>query len=341
MADFYETPQQPDKPKEAVEEVAETTQEGGTPDFFDEIFGIRENGFSVPVEENQGVPETQENVTGDQRQETAEQKAAREAEERSYRYWQSEADKRQNRIRELEEKLAREAQQRQLPPRDPNTGQFVPMQERGLPFQETGQPTSEVFPPPPARPKPPPGFSRAEAAADDRSPSAEYLNQIDDWNAQMAEYTADKLDYIEIQRITETERQKMEQMQQMQAAQARAAQQQGIREISKHLRDGYRFTDEQVVDFVQTMSNPNSITVDNLAKLYAMSKGIDIGAGGRQQSNQQVQPPSRDFLQQQRTQQVPNTMGVIPAQNGNVNGKDQIDLLVDDMVNISKRSSPW
>ena len=82
------------------------------------------------------------------------------------------------------------------------------------------------------------------------------------------------------------------------------------------------------------MSNPNSITIDNLVQLYRLQNG-----GG----NQQAAPaaPSQSFQQTKNAQQVPSSMGVMPSGQSNVDGRSMEDKIMDTMVGDFNSKNPW
>ena len=85
---------------------------------------------------------------------------------------------------------------------------------------------------------------------------------------------------------------------------------------------------------MQTMSNPESLTMDNLVQLYRMQKGSG--------QTVQTQPtgPSDTFNQQARAQQVPSPMGVLPAQQNESTASSE-DNIMDSMISGYKKSNPW
>ena len=86
---------------------------------------------------------------------------------------------------------------------------------------------------------------------------------------------------------------------------------------------------------MQTMSNPQSLTIDNLVQVYRMQKG-----SGQQPQTQVPAQPSDTFNQQARAQQVPSPMGVIPAQQNETGGNTE-DNIMDSMISGYKKSNPW
>lgn len=323
-----------------AEPVKEQEANSGAQESTDQLWNSLvggDNPFIVPEDTSQKPQQQKENPVN----ETEEQRKQRELDERSYRYWQSQADKRQAELERTRQELEalKSGATRNLPPRDPNTGQFV-HEQQSIQAQQQPVQQQETFPAPPPRPQQPRGFSRAEAYADDRSESARYLDELDRWNADMQEYNAVKVEYSQIMQQQALDKQRMEFEQRERARQAQIAQQRQISSIAAKLRDGYRMSDQQVSEFFQEMSNPRSLSIENLYKLYALNHGIPI-ENSNQQQQQQVAQPSADFQQQQKAQQAPNPMGVMPAFGTTAQNRDPVDILMDDMVNMSKRDNPF
>ena len=270
-----------------------------------------------------------------------------EAEANSFRYWQSQADKRQNRIVELEERLkSLESGQTQqvmqttdvppqgaLPPRNPDNGQFVAQGRQELP---------EVFPDPPQKPQRPRNFSRSEAYADDNSESARYLDELDDWRTQMTEYSEYRNRWQTMKNEEREKKRQFEAKRMRQQEQIRQQQIQKLNSIANHLKQGYQASDDQIADFMKDMSNRTSLTVDNMWKLYALNKGIPINGVPQQEGApiENLQQPSPEFIQQQRAQQVPNPMGVLPA-NSSHSAKSEVDIAVDEMLRMARAENPF
>jgi len=314
----------------------ETPETGNNEDVWTQLMGASNPFINPIVEESseEAVANVQPTVANPQNTDEARQA---ELEEKSRSYWQSQADKKQNRIAELEAQVAQAGNAQQLPPRNPNTGQFVPQNPN---YQEpvVQTPETQGFPEAPAQPEMPIGFSRVDAQSDDRSESARYLNDVSKWQADMTMYNSQKIDYVEANRKLESQQTRAEQERQNYARQAYAAQQNEMSNLKKTLKEGYMLDDTQVTDFVNQMSSKDSISVDNLVRLYAMNQGIQLPA--LQQKQTPAMKPSSSFMQQQSTQQVPNAMGVLPA-IGNGAAKSDIDRLTDEMVDMSTSNSDW
>ena len=234
-----------------------------------------------------------------------------------YAYWQSQADKYKNELAEMKKT------------------QEVPAQTQ-QPVQETANTPVEEFPPAPERPKRPRSFSREEAYTDPNSESARYLDAKEDWDEQMVEYNTlhtqyqnavlqEKFDKMENQRVEEAKRQ--------QSAQAAAKQQ---AEVLNYVTGHHGMNDNEAKDFMTKMSDPSSITIDNLVQLYRMQQG-----GAIPQQNAAPAQPSETFQQAKNAQQVPSPMGVMPSGQSNVDGRSLEDKMMDSMIGNFNDKNPW
>jgi len=238
--------------------------------------------------------------------------------ERRFQYWQSEADKVKNENHQLK------AQMQQIA-----MAQQAQVQQAQAPAQET-----EEFPPPPEKPMEPAGFNRAEAMEDPRSPSAQYLNQLDGWRDDIVEYNAIKNQYdttLLREQFEANEQQRVNEIRKQQAYQAQTAQ---MNDIYHQVQGQHGLSAEEATEFMNTMSQPDSLTIDNLVNLYRMQKGSG------QPTNQQPTGPSQTFNQQARAQQVPSPMGVLPAQQ-NESTQSAEDSIMDSMITGYKKNNPW
>ena len=207
--------------------------------------------------------------------------------------------------------------------------QQAQMQQAQAPAQE-----AEEFPPPPEKPMEPAGFNRAEAMEDPRSPSAQYLNELDSWRDDIVEYNAIKNQYettLLREQFEANEQQRINEIRKQQAYQAQTAQ---MNDIYQQVQGQHGLSAEEAAEFMNTMSQPDSLTIDNLVNLYRMQKGSG------QPTNQQPTGPSQTFNQQARAQQVPSPMGVLPAQQ-NESTQSAEDSIMDSMISDYKKSNPW
>jgi len=297
----------------------ETNQNTDTPSQGSEQLSVEEAFFTseeqpTVTNETVGTPETQETPAGDGSNLNIEQTQT-ENDERRFQYWQSEADKAKNENAKLKEQLNQQPQPQQAQP--------APAEQKPV----------EEFPPPPKKPETPLGFNRAEAMEDPNSASAQYLNKLENWRDDIIQYNSLKSEYNTALVNEKLERQEEIRVNNIKRAQARQHQNNQLRGIHERVQGEFGLTPQEANEFVNTMSKPDSLTMDNLVQLYRMQKG----------SGQQVnQPtgPSETFNQQARAQQVPSPMGVIPAQQ-NESTTSSEDQIMDSMITGYKKNNPW
>ena len=241
-------------------------------------------------------------------------------EEVRYQYWQSEADKAKNENEQLKKTVEILQQTIQKP-------------AESQPEEISSEPEIEPFRDAPQRPNKPAGFNRAEAIDDPNSASAQYLDAIDSYRDEMDIYNADKLEYesnlINIEREALIEEQKR----QKEAFESEQRNQEQVSNISQQLKSQYNANDDEVNDFIQKMSDPESLNIDNLWRLYQMDKG--------KVPEQPVAQPSPQFNQVQRAQSVPAPMGVQSSANMQQTGKSASDLIMDDLISDYESKNPW
>ena len=108
-----------------------------------------------------------------------------------------------------------------------------------------------------------------------------------------------------------------------------------LKEVDGLMQGNYGMTPEESRDFIQKMSDPKSISIDNLVKLYRLQNGQGNAAPNQGQPAQ----PSSTFQQAQRAQQVPQPMGVQPTAGNNQ--APQEDQIMDNIISDYKKNNPW
>jgi len=239
--------------------------------------------------------------------------------ETRYQYWQSQADKYKNELAAVKQQT-QQAQQPQAQPQAPVEPQYK----------------ADSFPPPPEKPQRPRDYNREEAYSDPSSNSARFNDELEGWRDDMNEYNTLKSEYNTA--IIEDKFNQMEQerVNNVKRAQAQQQQAQQANEIKSRLTGHYGMQEGEAVDFMKKMSDPNSITIDNLVQLYRLQ-----GSGNAQQPPQNAPAPSEAFTQTQNAQQVPSPMGVMPSGNTNVDGRTMEDKIMDTMIGNFNSKNPW
>jgi len=232
--------------------------------------------------------------------------------ERRYQYWQSQAAKRENELAELKQQVENN-QQTQAP------------EEQAKPVEE--------FPPPPEMPSKPSGFSYEEAMSDRQSESSRYLEEKESWDVEIREYDTLRHQYDLAVMQEKLDKQNDYIVGQENQREAQIQQGQQVQQISEHVQGHYGFNPEDTKEFIRTMSDPGSISMDNLVQLFRMNK-----AGGKQPAVNAG--PSEEFQQIRNAQQIPSPMGVMPSQSPQGTRND-VDTIMDELINSHKSKNPW
>ena len=262
---------------------------------------------------NEGNTETAPAETGQpevSNEEVVPQEKTQNNDENRYQYWQSQADKYKNELDALKQ------QQSQAQPEAPVE------QEADV----------EEFPPPPEKPKRPRTYNREEAYADPNSESARYLDEVEEWRDNISEYNSLKTQYdnaIMQEKFDNLEKERVEAAKKQQASQQQAAQQ---AEIKSHVMANYGMSEVETNDFMQKMSDPASITIDNLVQLYRLQNGNSAKGN---------EGPSPAFQQTKNAQQVPSPMGVMPSGQSNTDNQSFEDKVMDNLIGNFNSKNPW
>ena len=232
--------------------------------------------------------------------------------ERRYQYWQSQAAKRENELTELRQQVE-------------NNQQVQAPEEQAKPVEE--------FPPPPEMPRKPGGFSYEEAMSDRQSESARYLEEKESWDTDIRQY--DTLRHQYDLAVMQEKLDKQNDYITDQESQREAQVQQGrqVHQITEHVQGHYGFNPEDTKEFIRTMSDPSSISMDNLVQLFRMNK-----AAGQQPAVNAG--PSQEFQQMKNAQQIPSPMGVMPSQSPQ-DSRNDADTIMDELISSHKSKNPW
>lgn len=290
----------------------EVQDEGSLVD--DVIFGGDQDSVSEAFDKAEEAIAQPEQATEAQEEPSAQPQA--DNEEVRYQYWQSQADKMKNERDQLQAQFNNLATQQ------------VPQQQ-----QEPEQEDEPDFPAPPEKPTRPYNFSMDEAMADSQSESARFVQQEQSWRDEMDEYKNLQFEYQMAMMQDERDKLQQERQNDIQRRQAEQQQTEQINGVRSQVMDKYKVDQNTAEDFIRVMSAPESVSIDNLWKLYASDKGLS--------SPSPAQPaPSADFQQVKRAQQVPASMGVMPSQNRQNEGSIE-DTIIDSMITDYNKQNPF
>jgi hypothetical protein len=284
-----------------VDDVIFGGDQGSVSEAFDEV----EQGIAQaePVKEPQEEPSVNVQPQG-------------ENDEVRYQYWQSQADKLKNE-------------------RDQLQAQFnsLATQQAPQPQQQVEEAEPEIeLPAPPEKPQRPYNFTMDEAMTDPQSESAKFVQQEQSWRDEMDEYKNLQFEYQMAMMQDERDKLQQERQTDIQRREAEQAQAQQMQNIQSQVMNQFKVDSTTAEDFVRVMSDPDSISLDNLWKLYSSDKGIP--------SPQPSGTPSAEFQQVQRAQQVPTSMGVMPSQNRQNEGSVE-DKIIDSMIGDYNKQNPF
>lgn len=237
-----------------------------------------------------------------------------------YQYWQSEADKAKNDNERLKQTV--EVLQDALRSQGQVDAEPVDTEPQPEPFRDA-----------PEKPQRPAGFNRADAIDDPSSPSAQYMDQMDSYRDEMDAWNRDRVEYES--ELLRMERESLEdaRRRQQEAYEAEQRNAEQMNAIAQQLRTNFNASDGEITDFVAKMSSPESLSVENLWKLYKMDQG--------QVPVPEAAQPSPQFNQIQRAQSVPQPMGVQSSANLAQNTKSAEDIIMDDLISDYRSKNPW
>lgn len=279
----------------------------------------------APVEENSKEGQPVQPVEPQQNQEVA---PPLDNDKVRYEYWQSQAAKAQNKVKEFEQIAPLVDYIKQNPYVIQNVQQA---QQGGNPLETPG----EQFPEAPTKPEKPRNFNREEAMSDSSSESAKYMDDMDEWRDQTDEYNRLFTEYQTAKIQENFDAVKQREIATEQARLQAAAQQEQASEIQKYAIANFGADAQMAAEFVKEMSSPESVSMDNLWQLFLMRKGINQQPGDTPNA-----VPSPAFQQTQAAQQIPSSMGVMPAATTASQGSDA-DSIMDNLIDGWKAKNPF
>lgn len=216
-----------------------------------------------------------------------------------YEYWQSQATKKENELRELQNNLLQIQMQ---------------LANQGKPA-EPEVPTLSL----PTKPEKPRNFNVEDANSDPNSESWKYRENMIDYQEKLVEYHEKKTSLAEQANLAFQQ----QFLKERQMEQAKFQEQQKLAETQNVLMSQYGMSANEVEEFVNVMSNPQVVNIDNLVKLFKLSKGQQVTT---QNQNLKVQ----DMIQQRRIQAPP------PPISGSAGGSRNIqDFTPDQLFNAT------
>lgn len=286
-----------------------------------------------PTSEPFAAPESPGTAASPVQQPSADGPVDPKNDEKRYQYWQSEADKRQQKLDELNGVLPLVEYLKQNPEVMLNAKKGM----QGAPESNTELKPKE-FPPPPAPPKRPNNYNHEDALSDPDSPSGKYLTAQAEHQEKMNKYNYLQNMYTQrlVQEMADAQRQTHD------AELQRQAQMTQIQSVRDYVTGHHQADPQAAEDFIRWASDEGSLTVDNLWALYSLQRGGPMAQQGAPQGMPQGRPvpqPSQTFQQTRLAQQVPSPMGVQPA-----SGQDTLpegERIMNAMIANHNAKNPW
>jgi len=222
----------------------------------------------------------------------------------SYKYWQSQADKRAAEVDLLKSQVTE-----------------LMKAQTSTPAEEPKEETPSIERP--VKPRKPADYDHSEALADPESASGKYLGKQEQYLDNLATY----METVEVQRSNAMQKQMEEQ-------QVQLRNQKLVNDLQTH----YGYDGQQAADFIDKMSKPDSLSLDNLVKLHK------LGQGNTSTQLSQVTPEAKQkqltMSQRQEKLSIPTPIGVQPGANVQ-SSKSVEDKMMDSMIGNYKKKNPF
>ena len=220
-----------------------------------------------------------------------------------FQYWQSQADKRQAEVDMLKSQMA-------------DVMSKVSQPAEAAPVEK------ETVLEKPVKPTKPADFDRSEALTDPDSASAKYLASQESYLEAMSEYVANSNEQV------------MASMTKAQKEQEIASRNQ---KVISDLQSKYNYTPEQANDFLNQMSSPESLSLDNLVQLHQLK--LNEGSQQVTQITPEAQQKAAVMKQRNEKLSIPKPIGVQPGASDQSPSKNVEDKMMDAMIgNFNKRN---
>ena len=273
-----------------------TTQE----DIFNDIFGQANTDQFVAKVESE--PETPVESQPSDVQSVEDPKSDTD----SYKYWQSQADKRAAEVDLLKSQVTELMKAQTSTPAEQPKEEIARIER-------------------PVKPSKPADYDHSEALADPESASGKYL-------AKQEQYMDNLANYME----------SMEQQREVKLQQTLQQQEQVTRnqKVMSDLQSKYSYTPDEANDFIQQMSKPDSLSLDNLVKLHKMNTGQTPAPQKVEQVTPEAQMKQSIMNQRQEKLSIPKPIGVQPGANVQ-SSKSVEDQMMDSMIGNFKKKNPF
>ena len=241
--------------------------------------------------------------------------------ESQFQYWQSQYDKAQRELTELKEQHTSLKDIEPLANYIKENPAVLDSVESSLSSGKTPGQTvkgnQEASLKKPDRPTKPANYDAIDAYSDPTSDSYKYREGVDSYRDEMIAYQEKKNEQV-VARMEKDYQQR--------------AQQQQVETLRTQLANGYEFSNDQVDDFMKVMSDPQSLSLDNLVTLYKMRQAPSGEVTKNLQKAEQMRA-------QQEKLKIAPSVGSVPAETQQEAPME--DTIMDAMIAHESKTNPW
>ena len=256
-----------------------------------------------------------------------------------YQYWQSQADKRSKElnnvlgrfgVESVDELQTKHADIEDIAPiaryikSNPNVLDNVEAslsngQAQGQSQQGNQEPSLKQ----PEKPTKPSNYDAMDAYSDPESESFKYRERVEAYRDGMIDYSRQENDMLK---------------QQIALEQQQAQQRQQQNQLKNDLVSKHKMQPDEVEKFINYMSSPESVSVDNLVTLWKNQNSIGNQAPAPQKPA--TDPTAEAMMRQREKLSMPQPVSVTP---GGDKGADRgvNDTVMDAMISDYKKQNPW
>ena len=279
--------------KQGQEQIADSTP--NQEDIFEEVFNL---GNADPFVQDEAVS-SEEPIVQNEISSTSSNVEAKENDSQ-FQYWQSQADKKQGEIDELKGQVS-----------DLIQAVKSPKSAEANVQKETEEPKLVK----PTKPVKPADYDYSEALADPESSSAKYLADKENYMDGMSDYLMKQDDLRQQSLNAQVEKQVAKQQHQ---------------DTLNELQTRHGYSLEQANDFINRMSSPDSLSLDNLVKLHQLNMNVD--STQVTQITPEAQTKVNQMKQRGEKLNIPKPIGVQQGSSVQSPNKSVEDAMMDSMI---------
>ena len=177
----------------------------------------------------------------------------------------------------------------------------------------------------PEKPTKPNGYDSIDAYSDPSTESFKYRESLEEFRDTMVDYSQQENDALK---------------QQIQQDRVAHQQRENADKLKKQLVSQYEMPPEEVDHFVKYMSSPESLSLDNLVKVWNSKRQQQPEVQSQQPVATAPDPQAEAMLRQRDKLSIPQPVSVVPG-SGETTDKSVEESVMDAMISDYKKQNPW